>query len=193
MFIETIKKTQGSKTYKTVLIRESYRYKGKVKHRTVSNISKLPSKHIQQLKKLLKGECGDFNLEDLKTGKTYEYGASYIFREFARKIGLENMIFSQKVQWREDVMSMIVGRLLYQGSKLSLVNMFADTALWELASYRFGERPNVEKTCYRSMDELLERKNKIQKKLVKKHLQDGCLLLYDMTNLWLEGEYKNSE
>jgi hypothetical protein len=129
----------------------------------------------------------------LKTGRTYEYGASYIFKEFARKIGLESMIFSQKVQWREDVMSMIIGRLVYQGSKLSLVNMFVDTALWELAGYKFGERPNVEKTCYGSMDELLERKNKIQKKLVKKHLQDGCLLLYDMTNLWLEGEYKNSE
>ena len=193
MFIEVIKKSQGTKIYKTILIRESYRDNGKVKHRTICNISKLPVKHIQQLKKILTGKRGDFNLEDLKTGRTYEYGASYIFRQFAEKIGLDKMIFSQKVQWREDVMSMIIGRLLYQGSKLSLVNMFADTALWELAGYRFGERPSIEKTCYASMDELLERKNKIQKKLVKKHLQDGCLLLYDMTNLWLEGEYKNSE
>ena len=193
MFIEVIKKTQGSKAYKTVLIRESYRDNGKVKHRTISNISKLPVKHIYQLKKILKGERGDFNLKDLKIGKTYEYGASYVFKEFARKIGLDNMIFSQKVQWREDVMGMIIGCLLYQGSKLSLVNMFTDTALWELAGYKFGKRPNVEKTCYEPMDELLGRKNKIQKKLVKKHLQDGCLLLYDMTNLWLEGEYKDSE
>ena len=175
------------------MIREFYRYKGKVKHRTISNISKLPTKHIQQLKKILKGDSGDFNLEDLKIGRTYEYGASYIFKEFAKEIGLENIIFPRKVQWRENVISMIVGRLLYQDSKLSFINMFADTALWELAGYRFGERPNVEKTCYGSMDELLERKNKIQKKLVKKHLQDGCLLLYDMTNLWLEGKYRDSE
>jgi transposase len=193
MFIEVVKKVQGVKTYKTILIRESYRDKGKVKHRTICNISKLPAKHIQQIKKVLAGERGDFNIEDLKTGRTYEYGASYVFCQFAEKIGLDKMIFSQKVQWREDVMSMIIGRLLYQGSKLSLVNMFADTALWELAGYKFGERPNVEKTCYRAMDELLARKNKIQKKLVKKHLQDGCLLLYDITNLWLEGEYKHSE
>ena len=191
MFIEVIKKSQGTKIYKTILIRESYRDNGKVKHRTICNISKLPVKHIQQLKKILTGKKGDFNLEDLKTGRTYEYGASYIFRQLAEKIGLDKMIFFQKVQWREDVMSMIIGRLLYQGSKLSLVNMFADTALWELAGYRFGERPSIEKTCYASMDELLERKNKIQKKLVKKHLQDGCLLLYDMTNLWLEGDKKS--
>ena len=111
------------------------------------------------MKKVLKGERGDFNLKDLKIGKTYEYGASFVFKEFARKIGLDNMIFSQKVQWREDVIGMIVGRLLYQGSKLSLVNMFTDTALWELAGYKFGKRPNVEKTCYEPMDELLGRKN----------------------------------
>jgi len=193
MYLEEIKSKRKNKTYITYLVRENYRENGKVKHRLISNISKFPKALIQEIKKLLKGEKGDFKIEDLKTGRSYEYGASYTFREFAGKLGLDKIIYSQKVQWRENVMSMIVGRLVYQGSKLSLVNMFADSALWELAGHEFGKRPDVNKVCYGPMDKLLERKDKIQKKLVGKHLRDGCILLYDMTNLWMEGEYENSE
>ena len=43
------------------------------------------------------------------------------------------------------------------------------------------------------MDELLKRKTRIEHKLAKKHLTDGCVILYDITNIWFEGEYKNSQ
>ena len=43
------------------------------------------------------------------------------------------------------------------------------------------------------LDKLLERQESIQKELAKRHLEDGCLILYDMTNTWLEGEYTDSE
>lgn len=89
-------------------------------------------------------------------------------------------------------MAMIIGRILYQGSKLSLVNQYMDTALWELAGHESGVRPDVERHCYGPMDELLKRKNRIEHKLAKKHLQDGCVILYDITNIWFEGEYENS-
>jgi transposase len=193
MFIEELKKSQGAKTYKSVLIRESYRENGKVKHRTISNITKLPPEHIKALKKSLKGEKGDFKLSDLKNGATYEYGGTYALKELARRIGLERMICSTKTQWRSDVMAMIIGRVLWQGSKLNLVNQYMDTALWELSGHDFGIRPDVEKHCYAPMDELLERKARIERKLAKKHLTDGCVVLYDITNTWFEGEYARSE
>ena len=51
MYVEEIKKRQGEKIYKTILVRESYRDKnGKVQHRTIANISKLPAEYIRQLK-----------------------------------------------------------------------------------------------------------------------------------------------
>ena len=43
------------------------------------------------------------------------------------------------------------------------------------------------------MDKLLSRKSKIQKFLARRHLKDSCLILYDITNIYLEGEYNNSE
>lgn len=193
MYIEAVKKSQGNKIYKTVLIRESYRENGKVKHRTIANISKLPNEYIRNLKAQMKGVSGDFNLSDLKNGNSYEYGASFALKSLAKQIGLEQFISSQKTQWREDVIAMITGRVLYQGSKLSLVNTFKDSALWELAGHTYGVRPNVEKNCYQAMDKLLERKNRIEKKIAKKHLKDGCIILYDITNFWLEGEYENSK
>ncbi len=194
MYIEEIKKKQGNKIYKTVLVRESYRDKnGKVKHNTVANLSKLPPEYIRQLKSSLKNEKGDFKLTDLKNGSTYEYGGSYVFKSLAKQIGLEQAISSTKSEWRENVMAMIVGRILYQGSKLSLVNQYMDTSLWELAGHDYGVRPDVEKHCYKPMDELLQRKTRIERKLAKKHLTDGCVILYDITNIWFEGEYENSQ
>ena len=193
MFVEEIKKTQGSKKYKSVLVRETFREDGKVKHRTIANISKLPQEYIRQLKMQMKNEGGEFDLKDLENGSSYEYGASFVFKELAKNIGLEQAIFSRKTQWREDVMAMITGRILYQGSKLSLVNVFKDSALWELTGHTYGDRPDVEKNCYQAMDELSSRKSRIEKKLAKKHLENGCIILYDITNFWLEGEYDNSD
>ena len=64
MYIEEIKKKQGTKIYKTILVRESYREAGKVNHRTVAHISKLPSEYIRQLKMQMKGESGELELSD---------------------------------------------------------------------------------------------------------------------------------
>lgn len=193
MYIEVLKKKQGTKTYKSVLIRESYRENGKVKHRTVANITKLPPEHIRILRNSLKGEQGTFKISDLKNGYSYEYGGAATFLELARDIGLDKIISSTKSRWRDDVLAMIVGRILYQGSKLSLVNQYMDTALWELSGHDFGIRPDVEKHCYKPMDELLARKSRIERKLAKKHLTNGCVVLYDITNTWFEGEYARSE
>jgi len=197
MYIETIKGKLNSKTNKfykdTVLIRESFRDKmGKIQHRTLSNISKLPQADIILFKNALSGK-GEVSLEDIKTSCSKEYGGSFTFLELARNIGLEKLIYSRSEQWRKDIMAMIVGRILWQGSKLKLTNMYKDTSLWELCGHESGIRPDVNKNCYDALDSLLERQKMIQKKLAKKHLNNGCMILYDITNIWLEGEYKKSD
>jgi len=194
MYVTEIKSEKKGKKYKTTLIRESYRdADGKVKNKTVANISNLSPDLICNIKSFLKGDENKINAFELKNGNIYEYGASYVFKTLAKQIGLEQIISSTKSQWRENIMAMIIGRILYQGSKLSLVNQYMDTALWELAGHEYGSRPNVEKHCYKPMDELLKRKTRIERKLAKKHLSDGCVILYDITNIWFEGEYEHSE
>lgn len=193
MYVERVRKKQGAKTYESVLIRESYRDGGKVKHRTVANITKLPKNLIRTIRMELKGEKGEFRVEDLENGSDREYGASAAFLRLAADIGLDKMISSTKSSWRSDVMAMIVGRIVWQGSKLSLVNQYKDTALWELSGHDFGTRPDVERDCYHPMDQLLKRKSRIERNLAARHLRDGCVVLYDITNTWFEGEYAKSE
>ena len=193
MYISRPKKKQGSKTYTSTLIRESYRENGKVKTRTVSNLTNLDDKLILMIENHLKGNEGEFNLSDLELGSSMEYGGAYILKQFASQIGLDKIICSTKSQWREDILAIITGRILYQGSKLSLVNKYKDSVLWELAGHEQGSRPDVKKNCYQAMDMLMQRKNRIDIKVAKKHLTDGCIVLYDMTNTWLEGEYNDSD
>jgi len=193
MYVEEIKKKQGKKTYRTFLIRESYKKKGKVRHRTIANISHLPPSQIVQIKTMLSGKGAFLDYDDLETASSREYGASAAFLELGRKLGLDKLIYSRREQWREDLMAMIIGRIIYQGSKLHLSNIFMDSGIWELCGHPPGENVDVGRHCYSPMDRLLERQNSIQKQLAKRHLTDGCLILYDITNTWFEGEYSESD
>ncbi len=133
MYVEKVKSRQRNKIYTATLIRESYRDKGKVKHRTLANISKLPKFFIEQIKLLISGK--DFCFEksnNIEDKNSREFGASFAFLEVARALKLDQIIYSRPEQWRKDIMAMIVGRIVFQGSKLYLTNMFSDTALWEL-------------------------------------------------------------
>lgn len=192
MYVEEIKIKRKDKTYTTVLIRETFRESGRIKHRTLANISKLPPSVILQVKQALAGK-GRVCLDELCINSSKEFGGSFAFLELARDIGLDRIIYSRSDPWRQNALAMIVGRILWQGSKLSLTNIFKDTSLWELCGHNAENRPDVQKDCYDVLDKLLDRQNAIQKKLSKKHLDDGCLVLYDITNTWLEGEYSDSK
>ena len=120
-----------------------------------------------------------------------ELGASQVIIELARSLGLHRMIYSRAEPWVENVMAMIAGRIIYQGSKFGLCNQWKNTCLWELCGV--AGKPDVDKHCYAPLDRLLARQKAIQKKLAKKHMQNGVLVLYDITSTYFEGEYEESE
>ena len=194
MYMEEIKRSHKGKTYTTVLVRESYREAGKVLHRTVSNISGLPRNCIDRIKNILKGDTSDtISVADLKISESREYGASKVLIETAKLIGLDKLIYSKQTPWSQNVLAMIAGRIMYPGSKLSLTGMYLDTVLWELCGHQKNSCPDVYEDCYQAMDRLLERQKSIQKELASRHLQDGCVVLYDITSTYFEGEYEDSD
>jgi len=195
MYVEEIKLKRGRKLYRTVLIRESYRANGKVLHRTVSNISKLPPHVIAQIRAGLKEAPSAANAASgrLIVEAQREYGGSYAMRRLACELGLDEMIYSRKEPWREDALALITGRIVHQGSKLALTSLYADSALWELAGHPVGRRPDVDRSAYAVMDRLLERQPAIQKTLAGRHLRNGCLIYYDMTSGYFEGAYEKSD
>jgi transposase len=81
--------------------------------------------------------------------------------------------------------------LVYAGSKLALCNHHPNTCLWELCG--IDDAPNVEANCYEPMDRLLQRQKAIQKTLAGRHLRNGQVILYAITSVYFEGDYKDSE
>src|SRR5260370_38236060 len=82
------------------------------------------------------------------------------------------------------------GRIVYAGSKWALPNQWKNTALWELSGVE--GKVDVDLYCYLPMDRLLERQSAIQRTLAARHLQDGHLVLYDITSSYFEGAYSAS-
>ena len=95
------------------------------------------------------------------------------------------------VDWVRDVLAMIIGRIVFQGSKLSLSNITQESALWEVCGFDTRDI-DVDKHCYESMDKLLERQKDIEKNLARRNLRDNVVILYDITSSYFEGEYKDS-
>ena len=181
-----------------MLIRETFRVVKTVHHRTLANISKLPEKQINQIKFFFgknhsKTEIDTFNFSQFQISASKEFGASYVVLKVLKGLGLNSMIFSRGTEWRENVLAMICGQIVFQGSKLSLVNRYRDTKLWELCGHPPEQRPDVDRHCYAALDELLKRQGRIQNKLAKKHLVEGCLVLYDLSSSYLVGEYEDSD
>ena len=121
-----------------------------------------------------------------------EYGASAALLRLAKDIGLDKALYSRPNEpWVRDCLAMIVGRIVYQGSKLALSQSTTHSALWNLCG---SDGPiDVNEHCYAPMDRLLERQQGIQKHLATKHLTNGTLVLYDITSSYFEGEYAESE
>ena len=184
---------QTSRKNPVGILRTSFRDKstGKILHSQHGRIAGCSLEQLRILQAAFRDQVqplGDPTAFRILSSK--EYGASRALLQLAKDLGLHRMLYSRSEPWVDGVLAMIVGRIVYQGSKLSLCNQWANTCLWELCGIQ--DRPDVEDHCYLPMDRLLERQEAIQKKLVAKHLSNGCLVLYDITSSYFEGEYNDS-
>lgn len=181
----------GKKCYG--IIRTTFREDGKIKHTTHGT---LKDKSYEDLKLLQAAFRGDViikgSADALQTSESKEYGVSYTALQIAKELQLDRAIYSKpSEQWVKDCLAMIVGRLVYAGSKLALSHRWKDTSLWELCGVQ--GQVDVDQHCYEAMDRLLQRQSNIQAALAKRHLIEGSLVLYDITSSYFEGQYKDSE
>lgn len=177
-----------------VLLRESWREDGKVRKRTVANLSGLPDELVEALRAALKGESipaseGIASPEKaISIHDARQHGHVAAIHSALKKSGLLGMIDSKRSRERDVVAAMVIDRIINGDSKLATVRHCAS----ETASTSLGELLSLEdlheNECYAAMDWLLERQNKIQKKLAKKHLADGDPVLFDLSSSYFEGQ-----
>ena len=171
-----------------VLLRESYREAGKVKKRTLANLSKWPPALVEGLKTLLKGGTAVAHLnQTFDIVRSLPHGHVAAVLALMRSLRFQSLLDSTPSPERDRTLALIAARLLDPGSKLATARALdCETARDSLAeSLALGELD--ENALYGAMDWLLERQDAIERRLAKRHLEDGALVLYDLTSVWYEG------
>ena len=185
MYIESVPNRHSPPA---VLLRESYREAGKVRKRTLANLSKWPPVVVEGLRILLKGGTAVADLTtafDITRSRPHGHVAAVLAT--LRKLRLDRTLAATASPERERTIALIVARILAPGSKLATARgLAADTARDSLAEM-LGIESVDEDELYAAMDWLLERQGTIEKRLARRHLSDGALVLYDLTSTYFEG------
>ena len=183
---------QTSRKSPVGLLRTTFRENGKVKHTQHGRITGCTFGQLKLLQLAFRDQVlPNDSPQALKILQAKEFGASAALLQLAKTLGLHKAIYSRSEPWVNAILAMIVGRVIFAGSKLALCHQHPHSCLWELCGID-GE-PDVDVHCYQAMDRLLQRQAAIQRQLAKQHLRNGYLVLYDITSSYFEGEYADSE
>ena len=166
-----------------ILLRESYRENGKVKTRTLANLSKLPASAIDVLKRSLKGQSLVPLEETLDIVASPHHGHVKAVLQTLCRLGLPRLMDSRPSRERNLVVAMIVARILAPHSKLATTRWWHNTTLPAV----LGVQDANESDLYAALDWLLKRQGRIEKKLAARHLAEGGLALYDLSSSYFEG------
>jgi len=184
--VATTKKTYGGKVYETHLLRRTYRQDGKVKHETLGNLSHLPSDLIEVIRRRLRGEpiSEQGSWEILRT---LPHGHIAAVLGTLQLLGLEQALASRPSRERDLVVAMVVARIVAPASKLATARALQEETATSSLALELGLGNVEEKDLYAAMDWLLARQRRIETKLAKRHLEDGTLILYDVSGSYYTG------
>jgi len=183
MHVAKIVRTHHGKTYVSHLLRQSYREEGKVKHRTLGNLSHLPPRLLDIIQRSLRGEAFVSPREAFRTTASKPHGHVEALLTTCRKLDLENLLAAKSSRQRSLVLALLVQRLLCPCSKLATTRFWHSTTLAE----ELGVGDATSKELYAALDWLLSRQQTIEAKLARRHLAEGGVVLYDVSSSFYEG------
>lgn len=165
------------------LLRESYRDGGKVRKRTLANLSSLSDEQLMAIRAVLKGQrLGPVGaLFDIIDSRPQ--GHVDAVNVAMSRLKLSALLGSRASRERSLVLAMLAARILAPHTKLATTRWWHTTTLAD----DLGVSDASEDELYAAMDWLLERQPAIEKKLAARHLQPGAPVLYDLTSSYFEG------
>jgi transposase len=166
-----------------ILLREGWRDGHKTGQRTLANLSHWPKEKIETFRRLLRDEPLVSPQDLFSTEQTLPHGHVQAILEMIGKLELDRLISAQRCRERDLVVAMVAQRLISPASKLATTQHWHTTTLAE----ELGVAEATENDLYEAMDWLLERKERIEKKLAARHLSEGGLVLYDVSSSFYEG------
>jgi hypothetical protein len=185
MYIETVPNRNSPPA---ILLRESYREGGKVRKRTLCNLSDWPTAYIEGLRGVLKGGTVIPAERDAFTViRSLPHGHVAAALGTARKIGLERILGPRSGRCRDLILALLVGRILDPASKLATARALSPATAASSLGEVLGLGEVDEDELYAALDWLLERQPAIEATLAKRHLTNGTLVLYDVSSSYMEG------
>ena len=184
MYIESVP-NRGSPP--AILLRESYREQGRVKKRTLANLSDWPATLVEGFRTLLKGGVA-VAADGIRIRRSLPHGHAVAVLGTLRAIGLDRLLGKPADKRLAALaIALIASRLISPASKLATArDLAADTAGSSLGwLLQLGAVDEVE--LYRALDWLGARQAAVEAGLARRHLKDGALVLYDVSSSWLEG------
>lgn len=189
MYVATV---PNRKSPPAILLRQSYRENGKVKTRTLANITHLPARQIDALRHALAGGLPSTaaSLPDsFRIVRSLPHGHVAAVLGCLRNLQLDLILDPVPCRERDLVVAMIVARIIEPSSKLATARgLHADTLHHSLGEVLHLDSAD-ETELYRAMDWLLPRQMRIEQQLATRHLRNGGLVLYDLTSTYFEGRH----
>ena len=187
MYIESVPNRNSPPA---ILLRESYRENGKVRKRTLCNLSDWSTAHVEGLRGVREGGTVVAPDRDAFTvTRSLPHGHAALALGTARKIGLDTMLGPEGNRCRDLVLAMIVARIIDPGSKLAAARALSpETATSSLGTI-LGLGEVDEDELYTALDWLRERQPAIETALANRHLKNGTLVLYDVSSSYMEGSH----
>jgi transposase len=163
-------------------LRESYREDGKVKTRTLANLSNCKPEAIEAIRISLMGEVAPSG--DPVSGVIF--GVLFVLKQLADCLGISAALGKSPEALR--ILFLVLARLDHAGSRLSAVRWAKQHATEEI----LGLSPFDEYDLYNALDWLALQQEKIEQKLYREHVKrtgrTPMLVLYDVTSSYFEGE-----
>ena len=166
-----------------ILLREGYREGGKVKTRTLANLSKLPEAAVAALRRVLKGDTLITADDAFEAITSRHHGHVQAVLAAMQRLGFAHLIASRPSRQRNLVVAMVAARILAPESKLATTRWWHVTTLPAL----LGVSDADEDDLYAAMDWVLTRQPRIEKTLAARHLHNDGMALYDLSSSYVEG------
>jgi hypothetical protein len=185
MYIESVPNRNSPPA---ILLRESFREGGKVRKRTLCNLSGWSPDHIEGLRGVLKGGTVIPAGQDAFTiTRTLPHGHVAAALGTARKIGLDSILGPDGNRCRDLVLAMLVSRIIAPTSKLATARALAPATAASSLGEALGLGAVDDDELYAALDWLLVRQPAVESILAKRHLKNGTLVLYDVSSSYMEG------
>lgn len=172
------------KVYETTLLRRSYREGGHVKTETVGNLSHLPAETIDLIRRSLAGEQL-IPASSMTVQRSLPHGAVVAVLGLLRRLGLETALERTRSRQRDLVVGLIAQRVLRPATKLATTRLWPQSTLASVLGIEDADDDDV----YAALDWLVERQDHVERMLARRHLQDGALVLYDLSSSTVEGAH----